>query len=120
MTLGVDITHERVGNLEIDLVLSNGTAITVYDNPGRLDGGWDTSLVTTFALNNTDVPLNGDWSLQVRDTYRTRIGTINSWSLDFSYEDTPTHAELAQVDNRQGRGLHVGRPVRPAHPTGVS
>ena len=102
VTLGVDITHERVGNLEIDLVLSNGTAVTVYDNPGSSDGGYDTSLVTTFALNNTDVPLNGDWSLQVRDTFRTRIGTINSWSLDFSYEDTPAHAELPQVEADKG------------------
>ena len=102
VTLGVDITHERVGNLEIDLVLSNGTAVTVYDNPGSSDGGYATSLVTTFALNNTDVPLNGDWSLQVRDTSRTRIGTINSWSLDFSYEDAPTHAELPQVEADKG------------------
>ena len=59
--------------------------------------------MTSFTPDFAGKPVNGNWTLQVRDNGSTQsFGTINSWSLDFSYEDTPTYEELLVVETQKG------------------
>ena len=99
LTLNVDISHTRIGDLEVELVGPDGTKRKVHNNAG----GTTADLMTSFTPNFADKSVNGNWTLQVRDDRSTQsFGTINSWSLDFSYEDTPTYDELLVVETQKG------------------
>ena len=102
LTLNVDISHTRIGDLEVELVGPDGTLHKVHDNAG----GTATNLTASFTPDFVGKPVNGNWTLQVRDNYSYNYalstGTINSWSLDFSYEDTPTYEELLVVETQKG------------------
>ena len=107
LTLNVDISHTRIGDLEVELVGPDGTTRMVHNNVG----GTTADLVTSFTPDFAGKPVNGNWTLQVRDNGSTQsFGTINSWSLDFSYEDTPTWEELLVVEAGKG-DLYVWKPV---------
>ena len=99
LTLDVNISHTRIGDLEVELVGPDGTTRMVHNNVG----GTTADLVASFAPDFAGKPVNGNWTLQVRDNGSTQsFGTINSWSLDFSYEDTPTYDELLDVEADKG------------------
>ena len=108
LTLDVDISHPRISDLEVELVGPDGTTRMVHNNAG----GSTADLVTSFTPDFAGQPVNGNWTLQVRDNfvsqsrhgaiYAQSVGTINSWSLDFSYEDTPTYEELLLVEADKG------------------
>ena len=99
LTLNVDISHTRIGDLEVELVGPDGTKRMVHNNVG----GTTADLVASFTPDFAGKPVNGNWTLQVRDNGTTQsYGTINSWSLDFSYEDTPTYDELLLVETNKG------------------
>ena len=99
LTLNVDISHTRIGDLEVELVGPDGTKRMVHNNVG----GTTADLVASFTPDFAGKPVNGNWTLQVRDNGTTQsYGTINSWSLDFSYEDTPTYDELLEVEADKG------------------
>ena len=107
LTLDVDISHTRIGDLEVELVGPDGTTRMVHNNVG----GTTVDLVTSFTPDFAGKPVNGNWTLQVRDNGSTQsFGTINSWSLDFSYEDTPTWEELLVVETDKG-DLYTWNPV---------
>ena len=98
-TLNVDILHTRIGDLEVELVGPDGTMRNVHNNAG----GTTSNIISSFTPNFAGKEINGDWTLQVRDNGSTQsFGTINSWSLDFSYEDTPTYDELLLVETNKG------------------
>ena len=99
LTLDVDISHTRTDDLEVELVGPDGTTRMVHNNAG----GATADLVTSFTPDFAGKPVNGNWTLQVRDNGSTQsYGIINSWSLDFSYEDTPTYDELLEVEADKG------------------
>ena len=99
LTLDVDISHTRTGDLEVELVGPDGTTHKVHDNAG----GTTVDLVTSFTPDFAGQEVNGNWTLQVRDNGSTQSsGTINSWSLDFSYADIPTWDELLEVETDKG------------------
>ena len=99
LTLDVDISHTRIGDLEVELVGPDGTKRMVHNNVG----GTTADLVASFTPDFAGKPVNGNWTLQVRDNGSTQsFGTINSWSVDFSYEDTPTYDELLLVETNKG------------------
>ena len=99
LALNVDISHTRIGDLEVELVGPDGTKRIVHNNRG----GTTVDLMSSFTPSFAGKPVNGNWTLQVRDNGSTQsFGTINSWSLDFSYEDTPTYEELLVVETQKG------------------
>ena len=107
LTLDVDISHTRTGDLEVELVGPDGTIRMIHNNVG----GTTADLVTSFTPDFAGKSVNGNWTLQVRDNGTTQsYGTINSWSLDFSYEDTPTWEELLDVEAGKG-DLYTWKPV---------
>ena len=99
LTLGVDITYTRIGDLEVELVSPDGTVQMVHDNTG----GTATNLTASFTPDFSGQEVNGDWTLQVRDTNRIQsYGAVNSWSLDFAYAETPTYEELLDIEADNG------------------
>ena len=99
LTLNVDITHNRIGDLEVELVSPDGTVKKVHDNAG----GNGIDLKSSFNISTFRLSVNGDWILQVRDNGATKSsGTINSWSLDFEYDGIATYEELIEFSEING------------------
>ncbi|HYR27776.1 MAG TPA: S8 family serine peptidase, partial [Thermoanaerobaculia bacterium] len=78
----VDIRHTYIGDLRVDLVAPDGTAVALHSN----SGGSARDLVRTFAVADTPAlqpltgrPVAGRWELRVRDSFRLDVGRINSW-----------------------------------------
>ena len=99
LTLSVDITSTNLRFVEIKLVGPDGTMREIYRNYTHNV----VDLTASFTPDFTGQEVNGNWTLQVRD-YGTRqsYGTINSWSLDFAYADTPTYEELLDIEADHG------------------
>ncbi|MFD3875155.1 proprotein convertase P-domain-containing protein [Streptomyces sp. NPDC058623] len=78
----LDVTHEWVGDLRIDLVAPDGA---LY--PIRSTSGTDDALHPVYAVDAGASPANGAWRLRVQDTSSGAVGTLNGWALTFpSYE----------------------------------
>ena len=82
LKVNVNIAHNWSGDLEIDLIAPDGTLFVLqspdYNNDGNIN--------TTYTVNASSVPGNGNWTLQVIDndpSYSGDLGTLNSWSLQF-------------------------------------
>ncbi|MCJ0869987.1 proprotein convertase P-domain-containing protein [Streptomyces sp. AP-93] len=75
----VDITHERHGDLKLDLV---GPVGEVYPlkAPGTQPGG---TLKQLFEVDAGGSRIYGRWTLKVTDTATGATGTLNNWSLAF-------------------------------------
>lgn len=74
----VDIVHSFRGDLVIDLLAPDGTA---YRLQGRsADSGDD--IHTTYVVDLSSQPRNGDWRLRVRDRRIGNTGLIDGWSLN--------------------------------------
>ena len=100
MTLNVDISHPRISDLEITLTAPDGTKRYVHNNVG----GNAVDLKASFTPDFTNTKINGDWILHVIDTVNLMApGTLNSWALNFSYEEPPTtYEELTQIVVNKG------------------
>ena len=109
LNVRVNITHEWVGDLVIDLTSPQGTTVRLADHPGGPDNGGQNLTGTVFddeaAENISDAAapytgsfrpqadqlarfdgqrLNGTWTLRVRDLFEGKSGTINSWGTTTS------------------------------------
>jgi subtilisin-like proprotein convertase family protein len=85
--VGMDITHEYTGDLQIDLENPNGDSVRLQSSsltPGtEIDGYYPTTLTPDGSLSTlTGSTANGTWTLSIEDTFTFGdIGDINSWSL---------------------------------------
>jgi subtilisin-like proprotein convertase family protein len=84
LRIQVDITHTYVGDLRVDLIAPNNTAVTLHRNTG----GSSDNLVKTYAAQEVPAlaalfgqPVRGSWRLRVVDTFRLDVGRINRWRL---------------------------------------
>ncbi len=88
----LDVSHQDIGQLRIDLQSPTGTIVTLHDHSGA--GVID--LATTYdsqtspdgpgTMNDFDgEPVTGSWTLTVIDDVGgpEPAGTLNGWSLDF-------------------------------------
>ena len=59
------------------------------------------NLTSSFSIDNlpADQLINGNWTLKA---YGYGPGVINSWSLDFSYEEIPTYEESLLIEAQEG------------------
>ncbi|MFJ2022108.1 S8 family peptidase, partial [Streptomyces nodosus] len=86
----VDVTHEWLGEVQIDLVAPNGASYSLKKTNGTDPGG---RLVKTYTVDASASPANGTWQLKVEDKSRGGVGTLNGWSMTFpSYESQTTYA----------------------------
>ena len=80
----VDISHTYIGDLRVDLVAPDGSAVTLHNNTG----GSSDNLTRTYSVQ--EVPalrplfgrsIRGRWQLAVRDTARFDIGRFREWRI---------------------------------------
>lgn len=76
----VDINHDYIGDLRINLISPNGSRETVYDHAGG-DGD---KLVLNRALSLKNRPVKGTYTLEIIDDAQEDTGTLVSWSLTFT------------------------------------
>ncbi len=76
----VNITHPYRGEVQVVLIAPDGTRYTLKP---VLKRDLVANIVATYTVNLSTEVLNGDWKLEVKDTVRSRTGTLNSWSLEF-------------------------------------
>lgn len=80
----VSITHTYIGDLRVDLIAPDGTAVVLHNR----SGGSADNLRRTYSM--TDLPalrglrgkqVKGRWQLRVVDTFRLDEGRLDSWRL---------------------------------------
>ncbi|MER8044139.1 proprotein convertase P-domain-containing protein [Streptomyces sp. NPDC094032] len=75
----VDLTHQRVGDLKLDLVAPDG-AVYPLKSAGGQPGG---NLRQIFTVHPGASPVEGIWKLRIDDATAGNSGTLNNWSLVF-------------------------------------
>lgn len=80
----VEIAHTYIGDLRVDLLVPDGTAISLHNNTG----GSADNLVRTYAVDNLPAlrgvvgkPIRGAWQLRVVDTFRLDEGKLTRWRI---------------------------------------
>ena len=88
VSVAVDITHQYIVDLKVDLIAPDGTVQTLHGNssgPANID--------KTYTPDFGSASIAGNWILQIYDNYSEDDGILNSWTLAVNYEpDTVTHA----------------------------
>ena len=97
VTLG--ITHTYIGDLKVDLVAPDGTAMTLHNYS---DGSAD-DIDKTYAPSFGSVPISGVWTLRINDNYNADSGVLNSWTLTINY-GTDTTTTVSPVTGISGSG----------------
>jgi subtilisin-like proprotein convertase family protein len=84
LRISVDISHTYIGDLRIDLIAPNGTAVSLHRNTG----GSTRDLKQTYSAQQTPAlqpligkSIAGTWQLRVVDVFRFDIGRLNSWRI---------------------------------------
>ncbi|HEX8107888.1 MAG TPA: S8 family serine peptidase, partial [Kofleriaceae bacterium] len=119
LSVTVNITHTRIGDLVVQLIGPNGTAVTLHDRTG---GDGDDLHQTYTVRDFTGLSSNGLWRLQVSDRAAREIGSLDSWQLNLGWHpDTfPPFANFQfSVDGRTvdfldtsfGTGCGGGAPI---------
>ena len=109
LNVRVNISHQWVGDLVIDLTSPQGTTVRLADHPGGPDNGGDNLSGTLFddeapanisaggapysgsfrpqtdQLSRFDgEQLQGNWTLRVRDLFEGQTGTLLDWGMSTS------------------------------------
>lgn len=80
----IDLTHSFIGDLRIDLLAPDGTAVPLHDHTGSSTN--DIRTVYTIAQlpalrGLIGKGVEGTWSLSIVDTWRMDVGRLNFWRL---------------------------------------
>ena len=80
----VNIAHTFIGDLRLDLLAPDGTAVALHNH----SGGSANNLIETYTVQNQPAlrgllgkPVGGLWRLRVVDTFRLDEGRLVSWRL---------------------------------------
>ncbi|WTD05031.1 proprotein convertase P-domain-containing protein [Streptomyces albidoflavus] len=85
----VDLTHEWLGDLKIDLIDPAGTAY-----PLKPTSATDEPLPDVYSVNASSSPANGTWNLRIRDSSEGAVGTLKAWSLNFPAYENQVNLEI--------------------------
>jgi subtilisin-like proprotein convertase family protein/subtilisin family serine protease len=84
LRIQVNIAHTYIGDLRVDLIAPDGTAVALHNN----SGGSADNIVKTYSVQEVPAlrpllakPIRGTWKLRVVDTFRLDVGKLNSWRL---------------------------------------
>jgi Ca2+-binding RTX toxin-like protein len=107
--LGIDIRHERLGDLQIEIISPNGTISTLLDRPSATEGrpfglsgeysGLPKHLM--FDLSSTQFygeDSKGEWQVIVRDVRAEENGTIHGLSLKVYGSSDQTNDQYVFTD----------------------
>ena len=84
VSVTVDITHDYISDLKVELIAPDGTARVLHDR----GGGSDDNIVETYTPDFGGVSISGIWQLRIHDNYNADSGTLNSWSLSLGDSST--------------------------------
>jgi len=77
-TITVDIVHNRISNLVVDLVAPDGSVYNLHNR----SGGGKKSIHTTYTRNLSGETAAGTWRLRVQDVAAGNTGFIDNWAID--------------------------------------
>ena len=80
LRVGVDIKHTWRGDLVVDLLAPDGTAYRLKNSSSSDSAD---NVTTTYTVDASTEPANGDWRLRVQDVAAQDTGYIDSWKLTF-------------------------------------
>ena len=87
VSVAVDIAHQYVVDLKVDLIAPDGTVQTLHDRP---DG--PANIDKTYTPDFGSVSIAGNWTLQMHDDFSADDGILNSWMLTVNHDsDIATH-----------------------------
>ncbi len=76
----VDITHDYIGDLKVDLVTPGGAVVVLHNRIGgntrNINRTYNTQLDGLVGTN-----MSGNWKLRVGDYTYSNTGTLNAWSI---------------------------------------
>ena len=81
VSVAVDITHNYIGDLKIDLIAPDGTTKTLHNRTGSSTD----NIIKTYAPDFGGVSIAGIWTLQIYDGFGVDPGVLNSWTLTVNY-----------------------------------
>ena len=93
VSVEVDITHNYIGDLKIDIIAPDGTSITLHDNSGGSTDNIDQPYAPLFG----SIPISGVWTLQIHDRDAPDPGVLNSWTLTINYSTTTTVSPVTGI-----------------------
>lgn len=114
----VHITHSYRGDIQLDIKGPNGVTKRLKD---KLPGDSADDVVATYDATDVfgGVSSLGAWQLQVKDLANGDTGTLNTWSVIYTYNDAATIAETQSDALGAYRfsalvpGTYVITPVKP-------
>ncbi|MGP2438890.1 proprotein convertase P-domain-containing protein, partial [Streptomyces sp. JW3] len=80
LRVAVDVTHEWLGEVKIDLVDPAGKVYALKATNGSDPGG---TLSTTYTVDASASVAAGTWKLRVEDRSAGGTGTLDTWSMTF-------------------------------------
>ena len=90
VSVAVNIAHQYVVDLKVDLIAPDGTVQTLHDNPSG-----PANIDQIYAPDFGSASIAGNWTLQIYDNFSADDGILNSWTLTVNYDpDTTAHATL--------------------------
>ena len=98
VSVAIDIEHDYIGDLKIDLIAPDDTAKTLHDH----SGGYADDINQTYTPDFGSVPIAGDWTLRMYDNYVDDSGILNSWTLTINHGGTAT--ATSPVTSASGSG----------------
>jgi subtilisin-like proprotein convertase family protein len=106
----INITHTYIGDLRVDLIAPDGTAVVLHNNTG----GSAHDLVRTYSVQEAPAlrsllgrSVQGTWKLRVIDTFRLDVGRLNRWRIVARVAAAAAPGPLSQ-----GAGSTGARPER--------
>ncbi|NEQ73958.1 MAG: S8 family serine peptidase [Okeania sp. SIO2C9] len=80
----IDLTHTYIGDLRIDIIAPDGTAVTLHNHTG----GSTDDIQEVYTVSQLPAlaafegkQIQGSWSVRVVDTWRMDVGRLNFWRL---------------------------------------
>lgn len=86
----VDVSHTRIGDLRVTLSAPSGATITLHDRTGANTDDIKKTYGSASALRPLlNTVAAGNWTLAVGDHAAGDVGTLNSWSVSLEYAPAP-------------------------------
>jgi M6 family metalloprotease-like protein len=88
ISVGVIISHTYIGDLLVEIVCPSGQSVTLHN----MSGGSKDDIRMTYDRSSApamealvDQPIQGDWSLRVKDLQQQDSGILEEWTLKLTY-----------------------------------